>query len=57
MSATLIGVIVVVVLLVKGTLGAAGKNVTHSVFIKILLNHMQMLVIVMVFDMQWPQFI
>jgi hypothetical protein len=34
--------------------GAAEANNTHSVFNKILMNHMQMLLITASFDMNWP---
>ena len=35
--------------------GAASANNTHSVFNKILMNHMQMLLITASFDMSWPE--
>ena len=43
-------------MLVKSTIAAASKPVIHGVFIKILLNHMQMIFIVSNFDMKWPPF-
>lgn len=40
---------------IRGTLkGAVAKQNTNSVFTKILMNHMQMLLITADFDMDWP---
>lgn len=44
-------------MLVKSTIAAASKPVVYGVFIKILLNHTQMIFIVSNFDMKWPPFI
>lgn len=41
--------------LIKGTLANAKKDNTHSVFNKILMNHMQMLLITASFDLDWPE--
>lgn len=43
--------------LVVSTLNGSTQRQTHTVFIKIFLNHMQMLVIVMTFKMEWPAYI
>ena len=41
--------------MIKSTIdGAANENNTHSVFNKILMNHMQMMLITASFDMNWP---
>lgn len=47
-------VVLVVVVLVKGTLASQARQQASSVFVKILLNHTQMLAIIASFDMQWP---
>jgi hypothetical protein len=52
---SMIAIIIAVFLLIKSTIdGAASQNNTYSVFTKILLNHMQMLLIISTFNMQWP---
>jgi hypothetical protein len=49
-------IIVGICILIKSTIdGAAKANNTHSVFNKILMNHMQMLLITANFDMSWPE--
>jgi hypothetical protein len=47
-------VLAVVIVLVKGTIASQTRGQPYSVFIKILLNHMQMLGIIASFDMRWP---
>jgi len=42
------------VMLVKSTLAGAVKKNTHSVLMKILMNHMQMILITASFDLDWP---
>ena len=42
------------VLIVKGTIKSAESDNTHSVMSKILMNHLQMLIITSSFDMKWP---
>jgi hypothetical protein len=50
-------VLAMIVVLVQSTLSSAGELQTHAVFVKILLNHMQMIIVAMTFDIEWPAFI
>jgi len=43
--------------LVRSTIKGAGKEKTHSVLNKILMNHLQMLIITAGFDMKWPKIV
>jgi hypothetical protein len=45
------------VMMVKGTIAGAVKENTHSVLVKILMNHLQMLIITAGFDMRWPKLV
>jgi len=45
------------VFLVKSTINGASDNKTHSVLVKILMNHLQMLIITAGFDMRWPKIV
>jgi len=56
MAGVILIILVFVVLLVKSTISEenAKKRQTHSVFIKILMNHMQMIFIASQFNMRWP---
>jgi hypothetical protein len=47
----------VLVAMVKGTIAGAVKENTHSVLVKILMNHLQMLIITAGFDMRWPKLV
>ena len=54
-AGTLIIFILLIVFMVKNVLKSAIKeNTTTSVMSKILVNHMQMLIITASFDMNWP---
>jgi len=44
----------IVVFMVRSTLASALKKNIHSVYIKIFMNHMQMLLITASFDLDWP---
>ena len=50
----LIATVIAVVFLVKSTLGSALKKNIHSVYFKIFLNHLQMLLITASFNLDWP---
>ena len=45
---------VIVTFMVRSTLNNAKRKNIHSVYIKIFLNHMQMLLITASFDLDWP---
>jgi hypothetical protein len=45
---------VAVSVLIRSTIANQSKIQTHSVFIKILMNHMQMIMITSSYDMNWP---
>jgi hypothetical protein len=50
--------IFVLCFLIRSTINGADKaNNTHSVFNKILMNHMQMLIITASFDLDWPELV
>ena len=52
----MIAVLVGIVIMVKTTLASAlqKKNI-QSVYIKILMNHLQLIVLTASFDFEWPQ--
>jgi len=54
MTGYIIILIAGVYFLVRSTLESQTKKQIHSVFIKILLNHMQMIFITSSFDLDWP---
>lgn len=54
---SIITALVLLSLLVISTLNSSTTRQTHSVFFKILLNHMQMIIVTMTFDIKWPKFI
>jgi len=53
-AATLLVFIVALVLLVKITIDGAEKEDMQSVFNKVMMNHLQMLIIFSSFDINWP---
>lgn len=51
----MLAVIVVIVIFIKGTLHSMkGKKSNISVYLKILANHFQLIVLTLQFDLEWP---
>ena len=47
-------ILVVVVFMVRGTLRSAHQSKLHSVYIKILMNHLQLMVLISSLNFSWP---
>lgn len=53
-----IAVIILLIFMVRSTLsGAHEKNNVTSIFTKILLNHVQLILLTASFDFDWPQLV
>ena len=50
-------VVLVIILLVRSSLNSASTNKLYTVYLKIFLNHMQVIVICMTLDMRWPDLV
>lgn len=50
----MIGAAAAISFLVKSTIEGQESRQTHSVFVKILINHMTAIYIISTFDMKWP---
>ena len=52
----MIAVIVALVFIIRSTLqGAKAKNNVTSIYIKIIMNHFQLILLTASFDFDWPQ--
>ena len=50
----MVGMSIAIVVLVRATLSSAVKNSIHSIYNKIFLNHLQMIMITASFNLNWP---
>lgn len=50
-------ILIAISILVASTLASSVTVHTYSVFIKILLNHAQMMIIATTFKIEWPDFV
>ena len=56
-GAILIAVLFLIVILIRSTIAGAAKSRIHSVYLKILMNHLQLLVITATIKMDWPDIV